>query len=361
MNNCLKVLAITQDFGFGPTSMLNRVLNLLPGNCLIHGYIPEHLEPVIDSYLGVQIIGPYLSDGSILKEDYDVAIIACDYEIAYRLYKNIKKVIIVDMLFWFWPTINEIVNHDVLVIAQNFFGVKERANGLQSVKVVGPVVPHFPDIKSKQKHSRKALVNLGGFTSPFNHKEQAACYIKIILPTLSTIVDLFEYVDVMGGKTLMSYLQNLENKLTAEIDLVSHCDAIVKISEAFCYFTTPGLGSIYESFLSRTPTFFLPPTNLTQHLQLSRIINELTYPWKPNFDFDNLIDDEESYISSLYEFYSSKTQKLSSSLITSIKEFIFSSEIRKISVANSGFEFAKIMGGASEDQVKTAIKRYIYG
>lgn len=150
MNSCIKVLAITQNFGFGPTSMLNRALNLLPENCEIDGYIPEHLEPIIDRRLGVQIIGHDLPDVSALKDNYDIAVVACDYEIARKLHKKIKKVIIFDMLFWFWPTIDEIVNRDVLVIAQNFFGVKERVNGMPSIKVVGPIVPDIPIIEKEE-------------------------------------------------------------------------------------------------------------------------------------------------------------------------------------------------------------------
>ena len=360
MSKCFRVLVITQNFGFGPTSMLNRALNLLPENCLIFGYIPEHLEPVIDPHLGVKVIGSYMLDESVSVGEYDVAIVACDYEIARRLHRSIKKIIILDMLFWFWPTIDEIIYRDVLVIAQNFWGVEKRAKGIQSVQVVGPIVPDILNIKNAKIHSRKALVNLGGFTSPYNHKEQATCYVDIILPMLRIIIDSFDPVDVVGGKTVLSAFESLDEKLLVEFDLVSNGRAIAKISEASCYITAPGLGSIYESFLSRTPTFFLPPTNLTQHLQLSRIIEYLGYPWKPNFDFDYLISDEENYITSLYEFYDSKSQMLSLGLVQSIEMFISSSERKKTSVANTGFEFAKKMGGASEDQVKSLISRYNY-
>ena len=257
--------------------------------------------------------------------------------------------------------IDEIINRDVLIIAQDFLTVKERAKGIPSVKVVGPIVPDFPVIDKWPKHARKALVNLGGFTSPFNHEEQAVCYVDIVLPTLRTIVDSFESVSIMGGKTMLSFLHGLDDKLHAEIDLVSHGDAIAKISEASCYFTTPGLGSIYESFFSRTPTFFLPPTNLTQHLQLSHIVDVLGYSWRPNFSLDDLIDDEENYIASLYKYYDSKAQELSLSLTVSIEEFITSPVSRKKSVVNSGYEFTKAMGGASEDQVRSFITMYIYG
>ena len=361
MNSCIKVLAITQNFGFGPTSMLNRALNLLPQNCEIDGYIPEHLEPLIDRCLGVQIIGHDLPDVSDLKDNYDIVVVACDYEVARKLHKIIKKVIIFDMLFWFWPTIDEIVNQDVLVIVQNFLGVKERVNGRPSIKVVGPMVPKIPIIDKESEASSKALVNLGGFTSPFNRKKQADGYVDIILPTLRTIVDSFDHVNVIGGKSLVNLLQSLDHSLTAEIDIVSHENAISMISRTSMYFTTPGLGSIYESFSSETPTFFLPPTNLTQHFQLSRIVNELSYPWKPSFDFDDLIGNEEAYISSLYDFYNHSTQALPASLVDSIKEFIASSVEQKKLVVNSGIKFFNTMGGASEKYVEHLVSRYIYG
>lgn len=92
MSNCSRVLAITQNFGFGPTSMLNRALNLLPENCSIFGYIPEHLWPVIDPHLDVQVKGSYMTEESVSEGDYDIAVVACDYEIARKLHKKIKKV-----------------------------------------------------------------------------------------------------------------------------------------------------------------------------------------------------------------------------------------------------------------------------
>ena len=215
--------------------------------------------------------------------------------------------------------------------------------------------------QKESETSSKALVNLGGFTSPFNRTKQAAGYVDIILPALKTIVDSFDHVNVMGGKSLVNFLQSLDHSLAAEIDIVSHGNAISMISEASMYFTAPGLGSIYESFLSQTPTFFLPPTNLTQHLQLSRIVNKLSYPWKPNFDFDDLLSNEETYISSLYDFYNDSTQALSASLVDSIKEFVASSKRQKKVVVNSGIEFVKTMGGASEKYVEHLVSRYIYG
>lgn len=162
-----------------------------------------------------------------------------------------------------------------------------------------------------------------------------------------------------GGKAVLSILQNLDEKLPADINLVSHGDALSKIYEASCYFTAPGLGSIYESFLYKTPTFFLPPTNLTQHLQLKGIVDELIYPWRPSSDFDYLIGDEENYISSLYDFYSSNKNNISSEFINSIQLFITSPESKKTAVVNTGFEFAKKMGGASEKQIKNLISRYL--
>ena len=295
----MRIMAVTQNFGFGPTSMLNRALDLMPKNWHVDAYIPTHLVGVFDKRTNVDIHSTALDIPVLARSGaYDAAVLTCDYDLASTLRCALGKVVVFDMLFWFWPTIHPVVYRNILVIAQNFYGVGERSAYSRSVHVVGPLLPPVDTLPLSQRDGG-VLVNLGGFTSPYNGASGAVCYARIIAPTVRMLLSTERNIVIMGGLAALKALGVMVPECKNCIHLFCHEEARRSIARASCYLTISGLGSIYEPFLAGTPTFFLPPTNYTQALQMQALIENLAYRWAVPFLRPQPGCDEGTYIARL--------------------------------------------------------------
>lgn len=286
----MRVIAVAQDFGFGPITMLNRAVALLPADIQVDFYIPKHLSNVLDSRPNTTVttIDSYSEITFLNLEKYQAALITCDYEIAKLLLKKIRKVVVFDMLFWFWPQLHSEIMEDILVIAQNFIGVEERAAKYKTVKVVGPLLPfkYFtPDLIRERKG---VLINLGGFKSPHHGKREASIYLSIINPLLMHFRESEFKMCIAGGNLILDVIHEQFPILIPHVQQLKHGIIRERMFEANMIFTVPGLGSIYESFFSGTPTYYLPPTNYTQALQIKKIL--LNVPKCFAYDSSEILD-----------------------------------------------------------------------
>ena len=355
----MKVLAATQDFGFGPTSMLNRAINLLPSSWHVDVCAPPHLVGVFDERTNVDIFDScHDARAFAVKGGYDAAVLACDYDLASDLYEALGKVVVFDMLFWFWPTINTVVSEDILVVAQDFYGVRERAARNSSVQVVGPLLPPVDPVPLA-KREESFVVNLGGFTSPHNSAGDAASYARIIAPTIRMLLSRRHDLVIMGGATALEALGNVVPASRDRISLLHHDAARRKIAYASSYLTVPGLGSIYEPFLSGTPTFFLPPTNYTQALQLQALIDNLNYRWAMRFSSPRRGLDEETYISGLLGWYRDDCQSIASRLQDAVQIFMTSAIEERQGIVSESLALTDQFGGSGEESAGRALRSYL--
>jgi len=249
-------------------------------------------------------------------------VVACDYDLVDRIGNVIPSAVVLDMLFWFWSEMPT-PNHDnCLIVAQNFFGVQERAAKSTNTVVVSPfqVVEHANGTKQ-----RSTLVNLGGFTSPHHDSGMAATYIELILPALKSLLESEGEVVIAGGDHILAAIEEM---LPGRCDLraLRHDEMKQEMMNCQRFVSVPGIGAIYESFSARAPTFFLPPTNLTQLLQSESLRTQLRYPylslpfsWRTGSKTSQLSESE--FISSLFHHYRSHTTTHAASLDKAIKRF----------------------------------------
>jgi len=356
----MKMLAIAQDFGFGPISMLNRAVQNLPDDIEVDFWIPQHLQHVLDSKPGA-IINTLPSESEIMKVNldvYDAAIIACDYMMADAIIERVHKVVIYDMLFWFWPELHEVLNKNILVLAQNFIGVEERAKDYKSVKVVGPLLPDDffrPVIRSNRSG---VLVNFGGFQSPHHCQKEACIYLSNLYPILNYIIHSGYEICIAGGNLILDQLSEHYPSVASYTQKLKHSDIRKKMINARMYLTIPGLGSIYESFFTGVPTYFLPPTNFTQTLQLESIASHI--PTCRGFRLPNIQNvNEESYIRTLFKYYESEALKVQEILGKSIKEFISLKPELLHSIAEDGRNFVIKFGKSGEKMAREYVLEYL--
>lgn len=322
----MRILATAQDFGLGPLAMLDCIASQLTQQFEVCFWLPKHLTDRLSA--SCNRFGTFLPyrTGRILPDlkGFDGMVVACDYELVDHIGSVIPSAVILDMLFWFWAR-TPVPSHDnCLIIAQNFFGVQERADGSSNTVVVSP----FQLVNSTDCTRRKGtLVNLGGFSSPYHSLEMASNYIQLILPSLMGLTRVDKDVVITGGDLILTVL-NGELPGRFELRALRH-DEMQQTLSSYCRFVTvPGIGSIYESVSAEIPTYFLPPTNLTQLLQSNLLRTHLHYPhlYLPFTDLTDCLDynelSEDMFITSLFDLYRSQSARLGNQLDECVKRFI---------------------------------------
>jgi hypothetical protein len=187
-----------------------------------------------------------------------------------------KKIIFVDTLFWLWdilPYNNTICK---ILLVQDFVGVKERIdkeyNKLPKYQIVGPLV--LSDLNASYKRVPTKpfiLVNFGGIETT---AAPTLGFPDFFIHLLSQKeFKKFNFVFAGGGKTIErmkeTYLTK-KNTNFLDISCFSKSEYLGLLRCADKVIISPGLTSFYELSLSPKETFFLPPQNYSQNLQLQQ-------------------------------------------------------------------------------------------
>ena len=163
----------------------------------------------------------------------------------------------------------------------------------------------------------------------------------------------------MGGAAALTALKRLLPDNHAQVQLLRHGEARERIANVAAYLTAPGLGSIYEPLLVGTPTFFLPPTNLTQTLQLKMLTENLAYPWGASKFAPETGGCEADFIASLFSHYIENLKDFAHDLQNQVCEFIDAPEAEKKQVRQTANEFINYFGGAGEPKAREIMLKYL--
>ena len=152
----------------------------------------------------------------------------------------------------------------------------------------------------------------------------AVTYIELILPALKNLTSTNEEMIVAGGDFILSEMEGRLQLGGVSLQTLSHENMQRAILSCRRFISVPGIGSIYESASARTPTYFLPPTNLTQFLQAECLLTHLNYPHlflpfpsrADTQDSSKLVEDK--FIDSLFNHYQTHRYTISARL----KEFV---------------------------------------
>lgn len=182
--------------------------------------------------------------------------------------------VFVDFLYWMRakPQIEPHYAADLYLI-ENYPGTATMLSRYQSLvsnpKVVPPIVQQI-EKEPDANRSQRILVTYGGLESWLSATGRTSDYASLMTEALLKILPLASprsAVLFTGSRTAMELLSKRFPQAGPIFKQLSHSAYLEQLRSAAFLLAHPGLYSPFEAFLSRTPVFFLPPTNYTDLLQ----------------------------------------------------------------------------------------------
>ncbi|CAH0048175.1 unnamed protein product [Clonostachys solani] len=175
-----------------------------------------------------------------------------------------RRLIVIDPLMWFWPSVPLAWANASLVIAVDYIGVRSRVDEakMRNAVVVPPLVPSIG--RSISKGPRKGtLVNLGGLQNPFISVDENIAFARLILSVVQQAIKARNHPDDLPLHFLTS--QGVCAGMESDVATSTSPDkARVLLSECKTAFLTSGLSNIYDAADCGGRVVFLPATNQSQ-------------------------------------------------------------------------------------------------
>lgn len=337
------VIFISNPFGFGPTGKTVALMEELRSKWkgrIVYGAspmcqetIPEHLRKDII----VEPINERAAD-SLKKifNKYPQPFVVCTLnKLAINTAKNLGlPAFFIDSLGWLWKEIPAEYLLADTYYCFNIFGMKNKVPPRENIKLIAPIFGTLPTYRTSKEPY--LLVHIGGFKNPFEDKMSFA-YLDLILESLHRNKSAKEII-VTGGSEAIWFMKTSCHKKDIHFLTLSRNNFLKYLNSASRFVTTSGLTATLEAFALRTPTVFLPPTNLSQwkilKLLASQGCAESKFEWDDLLghptNFDNLTEQE-----AVPEFHSLAQQVYNNPALRStfVKKF---NEITSSTVSRSG-------------------------
>ena len=215
--------------------------------------------------------------------------------------------VFIDILFWTVNHAHQAMQKARSYIIEGFPGVNEQVEKFKDVfnsyEVVGPFVKQIPTESRKDKN--QILINLGGGESPYLKPGENTNYPVVVTKSILNALDeyTFDRIIIATGNKAVRCIKNAKLAFPPNmtIDTLSHDTFLKELDQSKLFLTSPGVNATMEGLTYKTPTFFLPPQNLTQVLQL-QIYHDfgLRDEYKinltdlyPQYDFDKFGNEKE--------------------------------------------------------------------
>ncbi|VUC20621.1 unnamed protein product [Clonostachys rosea] len=308
-----------EPFGFGPSSMLLTLAPLLRKLASSIGphttieYIGQghtldlNTSPPWDNVhdcdvstnQGKQALGDllYFQQPHLVVTVCDAAFV----EVLSQL--GAKRVIVVDPLMWFWPSVPPAWGKANRLIAVDYVGVRARVQEakMHNAVVVPPLVPSI-DRSISREPRRGTLVNLGGLQNPFISVDENIAFASLVLSVVEQAIKARNRPDDLPLHFLTSQgvCAGMESNVATS---TSPEEARALLSQCKTAFLTSGLSNIYDAADCGGRVVFLPATNQSQGEQpelMERDIgcNFTRIDWhelnitKPKVEYSNTSDAE---------------------------------------------------------------------
>lgn len=263
------VIFISNPFGFGPTGKTVAIieeLNKLWKGKIVYAASSMCLETLPD-YINrkIKIENIDERDEKSLRfvfNKYDNPTIVCTLNrLAIKTAKAMGlKAIFIDSLAWMWKEIPKEYLLADTYYCFNLFDINNKIPKKDNIKIISPVFGILP--KHKINKSPFILFHIGGFKNPFQDKMSFA-YLNLLIDSFQNY-KLNKKIIVTGGKDAISYISNQVSSNNFSFQTLGRDEFLQHLNKASHFVTTPGLTATLEAFALRTPTSFLPPTNLSQ-------------------------------------------------------------------------------------------------
>lgn len=265
------IIFISNPFGFGPAGKAiilmeelrkkwhGKIIYIASQKCL--DILPEVLKNAIE-VIEINERDPQELKKTLSRLTSAMVVVVLNKSAIKTAHDLDMKTFFIDSLSWMWKEIpKEYLSADTYYY-YNIFGSQKRLSDMRNARPISPILGALPE---RKKVYSRFLLHIGGFSNPFI--EDNVEYLKLLNELLNHIDHAYE-VTVVGGRSGINFLREINNKSNIEFLVLGRESFLEKIAQAERFITTPGSTAVFEAFSIGTPTSFLPPTNLSQWKQL---------------------------------------------------------------------------------------------
>ncbi|MGO5473639.1 hypothetical protein [Streptococcus hyointestinalis] len=309
----MKILAITTNFGFGPSSKLYSIIKEL----LARGYkeitFCGHGESMDFFKTNFEKRLEYIecNTDEIGSDDFFHIIDIKNYELLINVMNiNIPKIqrntdlhiknVFVDSLSWMWEKPLDGIDEYDIYFVQNAFIDSNNLLSYKNIQTINPIINTEGITKITESKSNRILLNFAGIFTPYENDAFFKEYILFYLKLFEKIPNIDKYeIDCACNLTQKKWIESI-NRFDYNITfkVMSHKEFLSAACKASRIFTTPGLTFYLECLeLGLKPYYFLP-SNYSQALLLekyNKISGNCTTlsKYEYNFSIDDLLEESE--------------------------------------------------------------------
>lgn len=281
----MKIIAITTNFGFGPSSKLySIILELLKqeykditfcGNGESLKFLKNNFKDKL-TYIDCDTDNIDVQKFSevVNIENYDLLINVMNLDIP-KLQKNMNlkiKSVFIDSLSWMWEDLLNGIDEYDIYFAQNKFIDQAKLLKYQNVQMINPIINTEGYRKNNNCNKNKILINFAGIMTPYENDLFYREYIQFYLKLFLEIPNINQYEIICACNTLQEMWIKENNNFDCNITfkVMTHKEFLSEACESGKIFSTPGLTFYLESMELGLRPHYLLPSNYSQALLLEK-------------------------------------------------------------------------------------------
>lgn len=274
-----KIVAIAENFAFGPISKLVTVVNELKKQGHEITFIGYGTAYQLGSIQGYDHCYEYDTDskefsewGKPIFQKQDLLISSCDRS-SMLLAKQVNLPRIwLDILFWWWDGLPDFVYDAEVFIQQNSLNnernMKKFGHLVKNMALVGPII----DLTYKGvKQNNTLLISYGGMEAKGWYTiGKESNYPYTITDLIINKVDISSYDKVIfsGNAEIMAELRKRHQSKKFSFGTLNRSEILKAMGEARDVLIIPGLETPLEAIAYNKSVMYLPPSNSSQYVQL---------------------------------------------------------------------------------------------
>ncbi|BBM87097.1 hypothetical protein [Candidatus Uabimicrobium amorphum] len=261
------VIFTAQPFGFGPVSKAIAIAEQISNATRIFfgTGVALDLAKIHDFEQVYELSHDDVPQISSLLQNSDVFINVMDFPLIDIAAQTKCTSVLVDSLFWWWPTIPQQTHLADIYFCQDFIQPitdRIRKDNMHNAQVITPIITkHF----NKGENINQAIINFGGcdgrvqnsFILVGKNSNYPFVILKLLLPILKKH---FESILVTGRECVMDQCQSKFADDQVQYKMLSPKQMLSELHRSQVCFTTPGIQTFYDA-ADKLPLFFLPPSN----------------------------------------------------------------------------------------------------
>ncbi|WP_423461858.1 hypothetical protein ACO229_14200 [Promicromonospora sp. MS192] len=279
------ILCSAENFAYGPAGKLLTIaseLNALGHDLTFVGYGTSYdLASQSSIFQAVHEIDTELEDPAPLLLDLASSadlVISCMDKGTVRAAKTVGVPSVwIDSLFYWWDDLPKevlaadlYVKQDVLPDAQN---MQRYGKSIENLLSIGPLVESRGRNRDFEIVQNRALICFGGMDAPGWYEAGKNHDYPTVVTRLLHEVEFegFDELIVTGASHIMEELDQVYGGSKFQFRSLPHHVFVQMLAESRVALLAGGLESTLEAFANRVPAIFLPPLNVTHHLQVQSL------------------------------------------------------------------------------------------